>query len=157
MAPLMTLSARKQLSPSLQNAIWLWATLNFLSILFILPIPVVTALNPISVYGVAYVTINEDKFIIQGGIDYQNPTLAPNVPQFMVLDLTLPTWDTINPPWSYVPIAVPLPANLTTSFHSMSVSSDRNSLMIWDSASPGSLTSFDVFKEAWPGLLLLYP
>ncbi|KAF9142471.1 hypothetical protein BG015_000844 [Linnemannia schmuckeri] len=152
MAPLVILSARKQLSPFLQNAIWLWATLNFLSILFVLPIPVVTALTPISVYGMAYATISEDKFIIQGGIDYQNPTLAPNVPQFMVLDLTLPIWDTINPPWSYVPIAVPLPVNLTTSFHSMSVSPDRNTFMIWDSALPGSLTSFDMFKEAWTSL-----
>lgn len=36
----------------------------------------------------------------------------------------------------------------------MSVSSDRNSFMIWDPNSPGSLTSFDMSKETWTPLVV---
>ncbi|KAH7056292.1 hypothetical protein BKA57DRAFT_433807 [Linnemannia elongata] len=156
MAPLITLSACKRLSPPFQSTLWLWAILNFFSILLILPTTFVTALNPIpiSVYAMAYASINEEKLIIQGGVDYQTPTLTPNVNQLMFLDLTLPFWDVTSPPWSYIPIGVPIPANLTTAFHSMSVSSDRNSFMIWDPNSPGSLTSFDMSKETWTPLVV---
>ncbi|KAF9538465.1 hypothetical protein EC957_006721 [Mortierella hygrophila] len=143
------MSALKELSPSFQSAIWPWATLTYFSILFILSVPLVTAINPISIYGMAYATINEDKLIIQGGVDYQTPVLAPNVNQFMMLDLTLPTWNVTNPPWRNVPHEVDLPANLTTAAHSMSVSPDRNTLMIWDPNSPGSLTSFDMSTGLW--------
>ncbi|KAF9143071.1 hypothetical protein BGX30_001446 [Mortierella sp. GBA39] len=145
----MTVSALKEHSPSLQSAIWPWATLNFFSILFIFSVPFVTAINPISVHGMAYATINEDKLIIQGGVDYQTPMLAPKVNQFMILDLTLPTWDVTKPPWSNVPHDVDLPANLTTASHSISVSHDHNTLMIWDPNSPGSLTSFDMSTGLW--------
>jgi hypothetical protein len=100
----------------------------------------------------AYTTINEDKLIIQGGIDYQTPLLSNNVSQFMILDLTLKTWETANAPWSNVNSSVALPPAFTTSFHSMSAAPDRQIVTIWDSASPGSVTDFNLTGKTWTSL-----
>lgn len=103
--------ARKQLSSKVRAALWMWAYIGFLSLITILPTPLVTALKPIPVYGPAYDTINEDLFIIQGGGVYQNATFTANVSQFIALDLTRPSWDVSDPPWVPVNVTsvIPLP------------------------------------------------
>ncbi|KAF9140847.1 hypothetical protein BG015_001504 [Linnemannia schmuckeri] len=142
---------RKQLSFKLQAVIWFWTSLSLLSIPYILKIPVVTALKPTAVYGAAYATINEDLFIIQGGGVYQNATFTANVSQFMALDLTRPSWDVSDPPWIPVNISStePLPQRLATYYHSMTISLDRQTVTIWDSASPGSVTNYTRYTGAW--------
>ncbi|KAF9143070.1 hypothetical protein BGX30_001445 [Mortierella sp. GBA39] len=111
----------------------------------------VTALTPISVYGPAYATINENLFIIQGGADYQNATLSIPVSQFMALDLTRQSWNTSNPPWIPMIFASErhFPEALTTYNHSMTVSLDQKTITIWDSGMPGSVTLYNLTDGAW--------
>lgn len=151
MAPAASMPARKQLSFKLRGAIWIWVYIGFLSIISILPTPIVTALKPAVVYGPAYATINEDLFVIQGGGIYQNATFTANVSQFIALDLTRPSWDVSDPPWIPVNITSvePLPLRLATYYHSMTVSLDRQTVTIWDSASPGSVTNYTRYTGAW--------
>ncbi|KAG0063800.1 hypothetical protein BGZ89_009606 [Linnemannia elongata] len=143
--------APKQLSSKVRAAFWMWAYIGFLSLITILPTPLVTALKPIPVYGPAYDTINEDLFIIQGGGVYQNATFTANVSQFIALDLTRPSWDVSDPPWVPVNVTsvIPLPPRLATYYHSMTISLDRQTVTIWDSASPGSVTNYTRYTGAW--------
>lgn len=142
------MSTRKQLSSSLQSADWLWAFFYLLSILSFLLTPAATALVPISVHGYAYATIKEDLFIIQGGADWQNASVNIPVNQFMALNLTHSSWDTTNPPWVPMELISPLPANLTTYDHSMTVSIDQRTITFWDSASSGSATNYSLIEHS---------
>ncbi|KAG0197710.1 hypothetical protein BGX33_000393 [Mortierella sp. NVP41] len=96
----------------------------------------------------AYTTIDENRLIIHGGSDFQNSTFLPAVNQFWSLDLTRP-WDVSSPSWTPVNNQTELPKFWTTSFHSMSVSIDHQTLTIWDPTTTGSVTNYSLADNVW--------
>ncbi|KAF9084620.1 hypothetical protein BGX29_002454 [Mortierella sp. GBA35] len=134
----------QQFSSSAKIITWLWAAYYFYFLHF-----TATAQTPAPVWGMAYATIDENYFIIQGGTDYVNATHRFPVNQFWILDLTVSTWRTSSPPWQPIPVDVVNPRlkSLTTSSHSMSVSTDHQTLTIWDSSTGGSVTKYNLVTK----------
>ncbi|KAG0197712.1 hypothetical protein BGX33_000395 [Mortierella sp. NVP41] len=83
----------QQFSSSAKIITWLWTAYYFYFLHF-----TATAQTPAPVWGMAYATIDENYFIIQGGTDYVNATHRFPVNQFWILDLTVSTWRTSSPP-----------------------------------------------------------
>ncbi|KAG0279767.1 hypothetical protein BGZ95_000299, partial [Linnemannia exigua] len=102
-----------------------------------------SALVPNAVYSVAYTTIDESIFIIQGGGKYQNSTSSIVTSQFITLDTTTSGWNTSNPPWKSITIPAALAPTMTTWWHSISVSPNGQILTFWDSSRNGSLASYN--------------
>ncbi|KAK3835595.1 MAG: hypothetical protein J3R72DRAFT_494060 [Linnemannia gamsii] len=83
----------------------------------------------------AYVTIDENILLIQGGVDPSNKTAASTTAtskQFFSLDFTKSaSWNTTSPPWTQLNVDGDLgPASFG---HSLSVSPDRRTITAWDS------------------------
>jgi hypothetical protein len=100
----------------------------------------------------AYATINEDTFYVQGGTLITGTGSSTNTSQFYALDLTQPTWNTLNPPWK----ALVYPANLNalslTAGHSISVAPDSSSFTMWI-YSPNLIVNYNVASGVWTQVL----
>ncbi|KAH7034400.1 hypothetical protein BKA57DRAFT_476077 [Linnemannia elongata] len=121
---------------------WLWVITFFLSAPVIAQPPLVTCC-------MAYNTIDENVFYIQGGSVDPKVTANSTSSQFYSLDLTLPSWDTSNPPWKALPPPTG-PTTLTPPFrHSMSVSPDRRTLTIFVPNGPGLISNFNIGDGSW--------
>ncbi|KAF9905581.1 hypothetical protein EC991_001542 [Linnemannia zychae] len=139
---------RKQSHSFFQAAIWSPAASNLLCVLLALLTHVVTALTPIATHGMAYATIEESIFIIQGGGEYQNATSTVVTNQLFTVNLTLLSWDATNPPWE----AITIPSgftSMTTMWHSISLSRDLQTLTFWDSSTGGSVVSYERDSGKW--------
>ncbi|KAF9281288.1 hypothetical protein BGZ88_011684, partial [Linnemannia elongata] len=101
----------------------------------------------------AYTTINEDTFYIQGGSLVTGPDTYTNTSQFYSLDLTQPTWSTLNPPWKALS-AYPfdLSAEAPSYGHSISVASDSSSFTLWIS-SPNVVVTYNIASGTWKQVL----
>ena len=100
-----------------------------------------------------YTTINEDTFYIQGGtLITGTGTSASNTSQFYALDLTQPTWDTLNPPWKALAYPIGLAALSTTAGHSISVAPDSSSFTMWI-YNPNLIVTYNVASGAWAQVL----
>ncbi|KAF9346920.1 hypothetical protein BGX26_001548 [Mortierella sp. AD094] len=92
--------------------------------------------NPVA--WMAYTTVDEETLYIQGGGKDSSIT---SVNQFFALDLTHLSWNTSNPPWKALSLGSGTQAAPTDSEHSMTVSKDKQSLIIW-----GRLTGISVYN-----------
>ncbi|KAF9120906.1 hypothetical protein BGX30_002891, partial [Mortierella sp. GBA39] len=99
-----------------------------------------------TVGSMAYTTVNEDTFFMQGGISY-GPA-GPTTNQFYTLDLTQPTWATVNPPWRarVYPESLNLIARINK--HSISVSPDKQNLTFWADY-PGLVLNYTIATDTW--------
>ncbi|KAK3806503.1 MAG: hypothetical protein JOS17DRAFT_822898 [Linnemannia elongata] len=121
---------------------WLWVITFYLSAPVIAQPPLVTCC-------MAYNTIDESAFYIQGGSVDPGVTASSASIQFYSLDLTLPSWDTSNPPWKALPPPTG-PITLAPTFrHSMSVSPDRRTLTIFVPNGPGLISNFNIGEGSW--------
>ncbi|KAG0307048.1 hypothetical protein BGZ97_000529, partial [Linnemannia gamsii] len=77
----------------------------------------------------AYTTIDENMFYMQGGVIY-GPA-GPTTNQFYTLDLTQPTWTTSKPPWKAMVYPETLNLRAKNNKHSISVSPDNQNLTFW--------------------------
>ncbi|KAG9071500.1 hypothetical protein KI688_005712 [Linnemannia hyalina] len=126
----------------LRTVAWLLGTLSLLAHL-------ASAQAPALVCCMAYTTINENTFFIQGGLLITGPgTSSSNTSQFYSLDLTQPTWNTLNPPWK----PLTYPTTLTsTSGHSMSVAQDNSGFTMW--MAPGLVATYTIGSNSWAQIL----
>ncbi|KAG0067162.1 hypothetical protein BGZ89_006393, partial [Linnemannia elongata] len=94
----------------------------------------------------AYTTVNEDTFFMQGGVSY-GPA-GPTTNQFYTLDLTQPTWTTMNPPWRarVYPESLNMIARINK--HSISVSPDKQNITFWV-AYPGMVLNYTIATDTW--------
>lgn len=84
---------------------WLWESLSLLSVM------VSAQQGPVSAYGMAYTTVDDNTLYVQGGMTVpESGGLAYNTTQFYSLDLTQTGWDTLNPLWK----ALTYPASLAS-------------------------------------------
>ncbi|KAF9541109.1 hypothetical protein EC957_003390 [Mortierella hygrophila] len=99
-----------------------------------------------TVGSMAFTTVNEDTFFMQGGISY-GPA-GPTTNQFYTLDLTQPTWTTVNPPWRarVYPESLNLIAKINK--HSISVSPDKQNLTFWADY-PGLVLNYTIATDTW--------
>lgn len=104
----------------------------------------VGAQPPVSVCCMAYATINEDIFYIQGGLVKSTPTS-----QFIALDLTVPTWDTSSPPWKTLQSPASLLKGDITYRHTMSVSPDNQTLSIWGAGASSVIANYGISSNSW--------
>lgn len=97
----------------------------------------------------AYTTISENTFYIQGGLLITGAgTSSSNTSQFYALDLTQPTWNTLNPPWK----ALTYPATLTsTSGHSISVAPDNSAFTMWMASN--LVATYTIGSNSWAQIL----
>ncbi|KAG0276359.1 hypothetical protein BGZ96_003340 [Linnemannia gamsii] len=96
----------------------------------------------------AYTTINEDTFYIQGGTLITGTGSSTNSSQFYALDLTQPTWNTLNPPWKALVYPADLNALSPTEGHSIAVAPDSNSFTMWI-YNPNLIVEYDVSSGIW--------
>lgn len=127
-----------------------WGTLHpfiFLLLLFSVPVKAQQSSSPpMAVGSMAYTTVNEDTLFMQGGVSY-GPA-GPTTNQFYTLDLTQPTWTTVNPPWRarVYPESLNLIARINK--HSISVSPDKQNLTFWV-AYPGMVLNYTIATDTW--------
>ncbi|KAF9083933.1 hypothetical protein BGX27_003969 [Mortierella sp. AM989] len=88
-----------------------------------------TAQTPNPVTAMAYATIDEKTLHIQGGS--QSVVGGGSVNQFFALDLTQSNWDIFNPPWKALAVGSGTQVAPVDSLHSMTVSKDKQSLIVW--------------------------
>lgn len=121
---------------------WLMGTLCLLTATTLAQTPS----PPTSVYGMAYATIDENTFYIQGGVILPPPggTVTQVTSQFYSLDLTQ-NWDAASPPWKQLTTPSNLPQ---TERHSMTVSPNRQTLSIW-LTSPASIGNYSIKTGTW--------
>lgn len=112
----------------------------------------VTAGPPNPVHSMAYATVNEKTFYIQGG----DPGEGSFTNQFYALDLTQPNWDTSNPPWSILGPGAGLAGGPTSAYHFMAVVDYGQSLMIWSTldrnnvaTNSGRITEYKISNSTW--------
>ncbi|KAF9154077.1 hypothetical protein BG015_001899 [Linnemannia schmuckeri] len=135
-------------SRQLRTVAWAWGTLSLLA-------AKATAQQsppPAAVCCMAYTTINEDTFFIQGGTLITGTGTSTNTSQFYSLDLTQPTWNTLNPPWKALTYPASLTALSSTSGHSISVASDSSSFTMWI-YNPNLVVSYNVASGSWAQVL----
>ncbi|KAF9122563.1 hypothetical protein BGW39_009651 [Mortierella sp. 14UC] len=121
---------------------WLWVITFYLSAPVIAQPPLVTCC-------MAYNTIDENTFYIQGGSVDPRVTVSSASVQFYSLDLTLPSWDTSNPPWKALPPPTGSTTLAPTFRHSMSVSADHRTLTIFVPNGPGLISNFNIDDGSW--------
>ncbi|KAF9154078.1 hypothetical protein BG015_001900 [Linnemannia schmuckeri] len=125
----------------LRTVAWVWGTLSLLA-------PMVSAQAPALVCCMAYTTINENTFYIQGGLLITGPgTSSSNTSQFYALDLTQPTWNTLNPPWKPLTYPATLVALSSTSGHSMSVAQDNSGFTMWMASN--LVATYTIASNSW--------
>ncbi|KAF8947286.1 hypothetical protein BGZ47_009674 [Haplosporangium gracile] len=108
----------------------------------------VTAQAPALVCCMAYATINENTFFIQGGLLITGPgTSSSNTSQFYALDLTQPTWNTLNPPWKPLTYPATFVALSSTSGHSMSVAQDNSGFTMWMASN--LVATYTIGSNSW--------
>lgn len=141
---LVPLHLRRQL----RTIAWLWGTLSPLAA----TVSAQQSPPPALVCCMAYTTINEDTFYVQGGTLITGTGASTNASQFYALDLTQPTWNTLNPPWK----ALVYPANLnalsSTEGHSISVAPDSSSFTMWI-YNPNLIVNYNVAGGVWTQVL----
>ncbi|KAF9905007.1 hypothetical protein EC991_002070 [Linnemannia zychae] len=84
---------------------------------------------PYAVHSMAYTTVDEKTFYIQGGNPDETGINFTN--QFYALDLTQPTWDTSSPPWRALATGAGSKSAPKTSQHFMTVSESGRFLVVW--------------------------
>ncbi|KAK3823752.1 MAG: hypothetical protein JOS17DRAFT_835135 [Linnemannia elongata] len=101
----------------------------------------------------AYTTINEDIFYIQGGtLITGTGTSTSNSTQFYALDLTQPTWNTLNPPWKELTYPSYLAALSSNTGQSISVAPDSSSFTMW-SSDPNLIVTYNIASGTWTQVL----
>ncbi|KAF9121789.1 hypothetical protein BGX30_002366 [Mortierella sp. GBA39] len=99
-----------------------------------------------------YATRDETTLYIQGGTPDNG---LPVSNQLYALDLTRPSWNTTNPPWSALSVGSGLQASPITYLQSMVISKDQQSLSIWDTL--GSISTYNITSNAWSNPASLPP
>ncbi|KAF9119457.1 hypothetical protein BGW39_000288 [Mortierella sp. 14UC] len=124
----------------------LWGSLLILS-------SAVSAISPVPVSNMAYITIDENILLVQGGADPsdKNPSSAITTSrQFFSLDLTKSaSWNTASPPWTQLNLDGDSgPASYG---HSLSLSPNRRNITVWDqsNASSRGIWSFNLESHKW--------
>lgn len=111
---------------------------------------VVSAASPQSTQFSAYVTVDESTLYVQGGSTVYNGSFTLN--QFYPLDLTQ-SWNTSNPLWSEVITVGPIPVQLQSSLHSVSLSRNRRTLTFWKIYSePPYSVNYHLNANSWEEL-----
>lgn len=110
---------------------------------------ITSAQGPISSYGMAYATIDENTLYIHGGVNLQpGGGMTQLSSQFYSLDLTQ-NWDTSSPPWKVLPVP-PLTFSLSlSSHHSMTVSPNRQTLTLWSAFPVDTAANYSINTTAW--------
>ncbi|KAG0061092.1 hypothetical protein BGZ89_011750 [Linnemannia elongata] len=124
----------------LKTIAWLWGTLSLLA-------PLASAQAPALVCCMAYTTINENTFFIQGGLLITGPGISSNTSQFYSLDLTQPTWNTLNPPWKPLTYPATLVPLASTAGHSMSVAQDNSGFTMWMASN--LVATYNIGSNSW--------
>ncbi|KAG0293161.1 hypothetical protein BGZ96_003218 [Linnemannia gamsii] len=101
---------------------------------------------PAGVTCMAYASLDEKTFYIQGGTGFQNNTRY-QASSFIALDLTVTTWSTASPPWLSPPILDSVAP--TSSCHSMAVAGDRGNLFVWDPYQKGPWWTYNIVLKYW--------
>jgi hypothetical protein len=95
----------------------------------------------------AFATINEDTFYMQGGIT--NGPEGPTLNQFYTLDLTQPTWPASTPPWkAHAYSGEGFSVKVKNYRHSISISPDMQTLTFWVTY-PGLVLNYSIPNDAW--------
>lgn len=140
-----SMRAPLHLPRQLRSVAWLWWTLSLLA-------PLTSAQGPALVCCMAYTTINENTFFIQGGLLITGPgTSSSNTSQFYSLDLTQPTWNTLNPPWKPLTYPTTLVPLASTNGHSMSVAQDNSGFTMWMASN--LVATYTIGSNAWAQIL----
>ncbi|KAF9997297.1 hypothetical protein BGZ80_001667 [Entomortierella chlamydospora] len=119
-------------------------TYTHLTLLFLGCITALVAAQPKAVAYMAYASIDEKTFYIHGG--EENKT-GPGLNQFFSLDLTQSGWNASNPPWKAISLGSGGVASPVDYQHSMTVSKDKQSLIIWGRAS--GLSVYHIPNDTW--------
>jgi hypothetical protein len=115
-------------------------------------IALTSAQVPTPVTGMEYATRDETTLYIQGGTPNNG---LPVSNQLYALDLTRPSWNTTNPPWSALSVGSGLQASPITYLQSMVISKDQQSLSIWDTL--GSISTYNITSNTWSNPASLPP
>lgn len=105
-----------------------------------------SAQAPASTYGMAYTTIDESTFYIQGGIILPPPGgTAKIASQFYALDFTQ-DWNATSPPWKA--LTAPITVATQISSQSITISPDRQTLTLW-SVYPTVALNYSIADASW--------
>ncbi|KAF9204898.1 hypothetical protein BGZ49_004745 [Haplosporangium sp. Z 27] len=100
----------------------------------------VRAQAPVLTINMAYTSIDEKTLYIQGGTDSNS---SKTISQFYSLDLTQTGWSTSNPPWKALN-SQQAPLDYS---HSMVVSGDKQSLIVWGSLT--NISTYNISADTW--------
>ncbi|KAF9432761.1 hypothetical protein BGZ76_010356 [Entomortierella beljakovae] len=100
---------------------------------------------PIPVTNMAYATVDEKTLYIQMGL---TPDGSFSTNQFFSLDLTVPNWNTDNPPWKDL-VSSTTDLQAPSDFGpSMTVSGDKQSLIVWGGYS-SQISTYNIENGLW--------
>ncbi|KAF9320588.1 hypothetical protein BG003_005560 [Podila horticola] len=108
---------------------------------------IAAAQAPVASYAMAYIAVGEEVLYIHGGTADGG---LGGINQFFSLDLTQKTWNTSNPPWKSLPMGTGVLSSPSAWEHTMALSKDKQSLIIYDSTptAPG-VSVFNIVNGTW--------